>query len=94
MFNYNIQFAHSLSSFSYVDYPITDVLQMIGRANRPLIDDAGKAVIMCLASKKEFFKKFLYEPLPIEVGGEAIRGWGFKISLGGLGWGWYWQFPK
>jgi len=26
----------------YVDYPVTDILQMIGRANRPLIDDSGK----------------------------------------------------
>eukprot|EP00794_Sanderia_malayensis_P005235 gene5235-5896_t len=51
---------------SYMDYPITDVLQMTGKANRPLIDDTGKAVILCLASKKEFYKKFLYEPLPIE----------------------------
>ena len=51
----------------YVDYPVTDVLHMIGRANRPLLDDSGKAVILCQASKKEFFKKFLYEPLPIEV---------------------------
>lgn len=51
---------------SYVDYPVTDVLQMLGRANRPLIDDSGKAVILCLASKKDFYKKFLYEPLPIE----------------------------
>lgn len=46
---------------------MTDVLQMIGRANRPLLDDSGKAVILCQASKKEYFKKFLYEPLPIEV---------------------------
>ncbi|XP_002165482.2 U5 small nuclear ribonucleoprotein 200 kDa helicase isoform X1 [Hydra vulgaris] len=51
---------------TYVDYPVTDVLQMIGLANRPLLDDSGKAVILCLSSKKEFFKKFLYEPLPIE----------------------------
>ncbi|XP_015771701.1 PREDICTED: U5 small nuclear ribonucleoprotein 200 kDa helicase-like [Acropora digitifera] len=51
---------------AYVDYPVTDVLQMIGRANRPLLDDSGKAVILCQASKKEYFKKFLYEPLPIE----------------------------
>ncbi|KAK2558441.1 U5 small nuclear ribonucleoprotein 200 kDa helicase [Acropora cervicornis] len=28
---------------AYVDYPVTDVLQMIGRANRPLLDDSGKA---------------------------------------------------
>ena len=27
---------------AYEDYPITDVLQMIGRANRPLIDEEGK----------------------------------------------------
>ena len=46
---------------------MTDVLQMIGRGNRPLLDDSGKAVILCQASKKEYFKKFLYEPLPIEV---------------------------
>lgn len=52
---------------SYVDYPVTDILQMVGKANRPLLDDAGKAVILCQQSKKEFFKKFLYEPLPIEV---------------------------
>jgi replicative superfamily II helicase len=25
----------------YVDYPITDVLQMIGRAGRPQFDDSG-----------------------------------------------------
>ena len=41
---------------------------MIGRANRPLLDQEGKAVIMCQSSKKEFFKKFLFEPLPVEVG--------------------------
>lgn len=51
---------------TYMDYPVTDVLQMLGRANRPLLDESGKAVILCLSSKKEFYKKFLYEPLPIE----------------------------
>uniref|UniRef100_A0A8C5RUU1 SEC63 domain-containing protein n=1 Tax=Laticauda laticaudata TaxID=8630 RepID=A0A8C5RUU1_LATLA len=50
----------------YVDYPIYDVLQMVGRANRPLQDDEGRCVIMCQGSKKDFFKKFLYEPLPVE----------------------------
>lgn len=60
-------FCFNFFLYSYVDYPITDVLQMIGRANRPLLDDSGKAVILCQASKKEYFKKFLYEPLPIEV---------------------------
>ena len=77
MTSMSLRFALILSCFSfcrYVDYPVTDVLQMIGRANRPLLDDSGKAVILCQASKKEYFKKFLYEPLPIEVSskGEII----------------------
>jgi pre-mRNA-splicing helicase BRR2 len=51
---------------SYEDYAITDVMQMIGRANRPLDDNEAKCIIMCQSSKKDFFKKFLNEPLPIE----------------------------
>ncbi|KAI8036698.1 hypothetical protein M5D96_010499 [Drosophila gunungcola] len=51
---------------SYEDYPITDVLQMIGRANRPNEDADAKCVLMCQSSKKDFFKKFINEPLPIE----------------------------
>ncbi|GAN05971.1 pre-mRNA splicing factor [Mucor ambiguus] len=50
----------------YADYPITDVLQMMGRACRPKEDDTGKCVLMCQANKKEFYKKFLYEALPVE----------------------------
>lgn len=51
---------------TYEDFPITDVLQMVGRANRPLMDEDGKCVLLCQTSKKDFFKKFLYEPLPVE----------------------------
>jgi len=50
----------------YVDCPITDVIQMMGRASRPLQDNVGKCTIMCQGSKKEFYKKFLYEPFPVE----------------------------
>ncbi|TGZ63845.1 hypothetical protein CRM22_006690 [Opisthorchis felineus] len=50
----------------YVDYPITDVLQMMGRAGRPQFDNQGKAVIMVEDSKKAFYKRFLYEPFPVE----------------------------
>lgn len=50
----------------YEDYPITEVLHMVGRANRPLEDEDAKCVVMCQSSKKDFFKKFLSEPLPIE----------------------------
>lgn len=52
---------------SYEDYPVTDVLQMLGRANRPSSDDVdAKCVLMCQTSKKDFFKKILNESLPIE----------------------------
>ena len=52
---------------AYEDYPITDVLQMVGRANRPESrDHDAKCVLLCQSSKKDFFKKFLNEPLPIE----------------------------
>ena len=50
----------------YVDFPITDVLQMMGRAGRPQYDRQGVAVIMVHEPKKSFYKKFLYEPFPVE----------------------------
>ena len=50
----------------YVDYPITDVLQMMGRAGRPQYDDRGVAVILVHDIKKHFYKKFLYDPFPVE----------------------------
>eukprot|EP00633_Aureoumbra_lagunensis_P006332 CAMPEP_0197311416 /NCGR_PEP_ID=MMETSP0891-20130614/9875_1 /TAXON_ID=44058 ORGANISM="Aureoumbra lagunensis, Strain CCMP1510" /NCGR_SAMPLE_ID=MMETSP0891 /ASSEMBLY_ACC=CAM_ASM_000534 /LENGTH=1535 /DNA_ID=CAMNT_0042797505 /DNA_START=486 /DNA_END=5093 /DNA_ORIENTATION=- len=50
----------------YVDFPITDVLQMMGRAGRPQFDDTGIAVILVHAPKKDFYRKFLYEPFPVE----------------------------
>ena len=51
---------------SYEEYPIPDVLQMVGRANRPNIDADGKCVLFCQSARKEFFKKFLSDPLPVE----------------------------
>jgi pre-mRNA-splicing helicase BRR2 len=50
----------------YVDYPIPDVLQMMGRASRPIAGEFGKCVLMCTSNKKEFYKKFLHEALPVE----------------------------
>ncbi|XP_071801677.1 activating signal cointegrator 1 complex subunit 3-like [Asterias amurensis] len=50
----------------YVDFPITDVLQMMGRAGRPQFDDQGTACIFVHDIKKHFYKKFLYEPFPVE----------------------------
>jgi activating signal cointegrator complex subunit 3 len=50
----------------YVDFPITDVLQMMGRAGRPQFDTTGKAHVMVHDIKKAFYKKFLHEPFPVE----------------------------
>ncbi|KAI7860666.1 Sec63 Brl domain-containing protein [Circinella umbellata] len=57
-FNYKID--------RYADYPITDVLQMMGRAGRPQFDNTGIARVFVKDSKKNFFKKFLHEPFPVE----------------------------
>uniref|UniRef100_A0A0E0P155 RNA helicase n=1 Tax=Oryza rufipogon TaxID=4529 RepID=A0A0E0P155_ORYRU len=51
---------------SHTDYPVTDLLQMMGHANRPLQDDSGKCVILCYAPRKEYYKKFLFEAFPVE----------------------------
>ena len=39
---------------------------MMGRAGRPQFDQKGVAVIMVHEPKKQFYKRFLYEPFPVE----------------------------
>ncbi|CAL1708451.1 unnamed protein product [Somion occarium] len=50
----------------YIDYPVMDVLQMMGRACRPTEDDRSRCVLMVQQTRKDFYKKFLAEGLPIE----------------------------
>jgi pre-mRNA-splicing helicase BRR2 len=61
----------------YEDYPVSDVLHMMGRANRQALTGAGAAasndggdtarcVILCAGTRKDYLKRFLYEPLPVE----------------------------
>ena len=50
----------------YIDYPISEVLQMFGKASRPQEDKISKGVLMVPAVKREYYKKFLGEALPIE----------------------------
>ncbi|KAI9745256.1 MAG: DEIH-box ATPase [Claussenomyces sp. TS43310] len=50
----------------YVDYPLSEVLQMFGKAARPLEDKISRGVLMLPAVKREYYKKFLNEALPIE----------------------------
>ena len=55
----------------YVDFPITDILQMMGRAGRPQFDQHGKAVILVHEPKKSFYKKVNMECIRHDV----LCGW-------------------
>ncbi|KAI4199430.1 MAG: hypothetical protein LQ346_002568 [Caloplaca aetnensis] len=50
----------------YIDYPISEILQMFGKATRPETDKLAKGVLMVPAVRREYYKKFLNEALPIE----------------------------
>ncbi|KAL8729842.1 MAG: hypothetical protein Q9166_004483 [cf. Caloplaca sp. 2 TL-2023] len=50
----------------YIDYPISEILQMFGKATRPQTDKLSKGVLMVPAVRREYYKKFLNEALPIE----------------------------
>mmetsp|Transcript_41123 Transcript_41123/g.47341 ORF Transcript_41123/g.47341 Transcript_41123/m.47341 type:complete len:163 (-) Transcript_41123:1042-1530(-) len=50
----------------YVEYPISEILQMIGRASRPGIDAISKCSFFCHTPRKNYFVKFISEPLAIE----------------------------
>ncbi|KAL6248740.1 Pre-mRNA-splicing helicase BRR2 [Rhinocladiella similis] len=50
----------------YVDYQISEILQMFGRSSRPGQDRLGKGVLMVPQVRREYYKKFLNEALPIE----------------------------
>ena len=56
-----------------------DVLQMMGRAGRPQFDDNGKAMILVHDIKKHFYKKFLYEPFPVES--KLVFYFNLQVSL-------------
>lgn len=50
----------------YVDYTIAEVLSMLGRAGRQGVDSKADFVLLCHTPKKDFYKKFLREPIPLE----------------------------
>ena len=68
----------------YVDYPVTDVLQMMGRAGRPQFDTEGIAVVMVAEGKKNFYKKFLFSPFPVEscLGQRMAENINAEIAIG------------
>ena len=50
----------------YIDYPISEILQMFGKANKTSNEKLSKGVLMVPAVKRDYYKKFLNEALPIE----------------------------
>ena len=49
----------------FVDLRAAEVLEMLGCAGR-VDSGVGKCVLFCPNSKREFYKKFIHEPLPVE----------------------------
>lgn len=60
---------YDAKSKRYVDFPITDILQMMGRAGRPQYDQHGKAVILVHEPKKSFYKKVMYKLIYFKIPG-------------------------
>ncbi|EGG19291.1 DEAD/DEAH box helicase [Cavenderia fasciculata] len=50
----------------HTDYPINDILQMMARAGKQGTDQKGRCLLLCHSPKKEYYKTFLNEPLPVE----------------------------
>ncbi|KAF3629042.1 U5 small nuclear ribonucleoprotein kDa helicase [Capsicum annuum] len=48
------------------DYPVSNLLQMMGHAGRPLVDRSGKCIILCHEPRKDYYKKFLCEAFSVE----------------------------
>lgn len=50
----------------YVDYPVHDILEMVGVATCENENGFGKVIIMTNPNKKDYYRKFLSESLPVE----------------------------
>lgn len=59
---------------------------MIGRAGRPQFDETGFACVFVHEEKKNFYKKFLYEPFPVEssLAGQMVDHLNAEIASGTL----------
>jgi activating signal cointegrator complex subunit 3 len=58
---------YDVGSERFIDYQPADVMQMLGKAGRPNMDSTGVAMLLIRDIFKEFYKKFLFEPFPIET---------------------------
>jgi hypothetical protein len=64
----------------YVDFPITDILQMMGRAGRPQFDQHGKAVILVHEPKKSFYKKVRLNNIVTDLSFKWFFFWQTRVT--------------
>ncbi len=50
----------------YVDYTLPEMLQMVGKSTQPGEQDTSRCILLCQATRKDYFRKFLAEGLPLE----------------------------
>lgn len=50
----------------YVDYPVAEIVAMIGAAGQPGVDHTASVVLCCPSQRKAFYEQIIGEPLPIE----------------------------
>ncbi|KDN46281.1 putative ATP dependent RNA helicase [Tilletiaria anomala UBC 951] len=50
----------------YVDYALPEVLQMVGRSTQAAEEEVSRCIMLCQATRKDYFRKFLAEGLPLE----------------------------
>jgi pre-mRNA-splicing helicase BRR2 len=49
-----------------VDYPLEEMHEMLAKAGRPNVDSGSLCLLYCYSPTKEYLKKFLFEPIPVE----------------------------
>lgn len=57
---------HDAKTCQWLPYSVTEMQQMMGRAGRPQFDKEGIVMILCEESRKDFLKKFINSPFPVE----------------------------
>ena len=48
------------------DYPISELHEMLGKAGRHGVDSSSVCLLYCYGPSKEYLKKFMFEPIPVE----------------------------
>ena len=50
----------------FIDYPLDELHEMVSKCGRPGLDQSSYCLLYCYSPTKDWLKKFLFEPIPIE----------------------------